>query len=202
MKTRMMFALAALVVAAFVAGCSEVPTQQVQDAEAALQAVEGAGAAQYAPEELTAVNEAMGKLKAELAVQADKPSLLRRYGTATELALAVRQTSDAALTEVEAAKQRAHDAAQARIEAAAGLLEVVRPMLANAPRGKGSEADLKLLEADLMGVEMTLGTAREALAAGDLVAADARAAAAETSLGDIKAAIETAQALQAQKAGR
>ncbi|MBE0567923.1 MAG: hypothetical protein IH621_18360 [Krumholzibacteria bacterium] len=202
MKTRMMFALAALVAAAFVAGCSEMPTQQVQDAEAALQAVEGAGAAQYAPEELTAVNEAMGKLKAELAVQADKPSLLRRYGTATELALAVRQTADAALTEVEAAKQRAHDAAQARIEAAAGLLEVVRPMLANAPRGKGSEADLKLLEADLMGVETTLVAAREALAAGDLVAADARATAAETSLGDIKAAIEAAQALQAQKAGR
>lgn len=202
MKNRIMITLATLVLAAALAGCSEAPTQQVQDAEAALTAVEGAGAAQYAPEALTAANEAVAKLRAELAAQDDKPALLRRYGTATELAVAARQAGESALAEVEAAKQRARDAAQARINTAADLLDAVRPMLAAAPRGKGSEADLKVLEADLAGVETVLGSAREALAAGEFILAGARAAAADSSLGEIKAAIETAQALQAARSGR
>lgn len=187
----------ALVLAGTLAGCSEAPTQAVQEAEAALRAVEDAGAAQYAPVSLTAANEAMAQLKAELTVQGDKMSLLRRYGTAQELAAAARLSAETALAETEAAKQRAHDAAQADIEAAGLLLETVRPLLAAAPRGKGSEADLRVMEADLLGVEGTLTEARADLASGDFIAAQAKASAAQQSLGEIKAAIEAAQALKA-----
>lgn len=200
MKTsRIMMIVAVFALAALMAGCSKAPTQTVQEAELAVRAVEDAGAAQYAPTSLAAANEAMAKLNAELAVQGDKMSMLRRYGTAQELAVAAKVAADNALAETQAAKQAAHDAAVARIEAATAQLEVVRPMLATAPRGKGSEADLRLLEADLVGVESTLAEARAAVAAGDFISADAKAAAAAQSLDEVKTAVETAQALQAQR---
>ena len=200
MKTsRIVTIVAVLALAALAAGCSKAPTQTVQEAELAVRAVEDAGAAQYAPTSLAAANEAMAKLNAELAVQADKMSMMRRYGTAQELAVAAKLAADTALAETQAAKQAAHDAAVARIEAATAQLAVVRPMLATAPRGKGSEADLRLMEADLVGVESTLAEATAAVAAGDFISADAKATAATQSLDEVKTAIETAQALQAQR---
>ncbi len=199
MKTsRIMMIVAVFALAALMAGCSKAPTLTVQEAELAVRAVEDAGAAQYAPASLAAANEAMAKLNAELAVQADKMSMLRRYGTAQELAVAAKVAADNALAETQAAKQAAHDAAVARIEAATAQLEVVRPMLATAPRGKGSEADLRLLEADLVAVEGILAEARAAVAAGDFISADAKATAAAQSLDEVTAAVETAKALKAQ----
>ncbi len=193
---------AALILAAMLTGCSKAPVEAVQSAENALKAVEAAGAAQYAPAELTAANEAMARLQAELAAQDGKMSLMRRYGTAAELAVAAQSAADNALAETNAAKGRARAAAVDHIAAATELLATVKPMLAAAPRGKGSEADLKILEADLAAVDGTLAEAQALVDSGDFIGADAKATAATQSINDVKGAMEAAAALKAQAAKR
>lgn len=88
-------ALAALLVV----GCAKPPDDLVQKAKAALQAAEAAGAPAHAPAAWDRAKQAMARLEAELAKQADKTKFLRRYGPARKLAEQVTSAANQALAE-------------------------------------------------------------------------------------------------------
>jgi hypothetical protein len=77
------FAIAA---SALLMSCMRVPEAQIQEAEAALEAAEAAGAQTYAPDAWNRAEQAMERLNAEVSVQEEKFRLFRNFKTATALA--------------------------------------------------------------------------------------------------------------------
>ena len=184
----------------FVTGCSKAPQAEIDAAKAALEQAAVAEADVYATEEYGAAEEAMKQLEAELTVQEEKSSLFRRYGKAKELAAEVTTASATAADAAVAGKAQVQAEATDAIAATRELLAEVQAMLAKAPRGKGTQADLAAMKADLEGVATALDEADAALAAGGFMQAQTGADAAREVLEQVQADITAA--IEARKAAR
>lgn len=194
---------ATVVLAVFaLAGCSKAPTQKVEDADKALLAAEAEGAADYAPEALAEARDAKTQLDAELDAQAGKFRLFRSYGKADQLADQVKTAADRAVNETNTAKEMVKNEAEMLIADAKNELTDVRALLASAPRGKGSAADIRMLEGDLAAVEQTLAEADEDYAAGRYMAAKTKAQAAIEGTQDVKDTIDAAIAAKKASGGQ
>lgn len=183
-------ALAAVVT---LAGCAKPPADAITAAEAAQQAAVAAGAEEYAPEALNAVAEAKAALDAELAAQAEKSSFTRSYDRAAELVAAYQAAADQATSAAATAKQQAEQEATAFITEGRASLDEVTTLLASAPRGKGSAADLAAMQADLEGAGLALTEAETALTAGSFLEARTKAASARDVIQRVRDAVTQAQ---------
>jgi hypothetical protein len=161
----------------FAAACAKSPQAEVDAAQAALDSAKAAEAAEYAPESLTAAEDAMAKLDAQAAVEAAR----------------------VAATDAVAAKERARVAASEVLTHANALLSEVSQMLAVAPAGKGTAMDIAALRGDLQSASQILQEAQQAFDAGRYNEATAKATGAVAATEEVRAAIE--QARQA-RAGR
>ena len=188
------------VMALFVTGCSKAPQAEIDAAKAALEQAAVAEADVYATDQYAAAEDAMKALEAELTVQEEKSSLFRRYGKAKELAAEVQTASAAAADAAVAGKQQVQAEATDAIAATRELLAEVQDMLAKAPTGKGTQADLAAMKADLEGVATALDEADAALAAGGFMEAKTGADAAREVLEQVQADITAA--IEARKAAR
>jgi hypothetical protein len=174
MKRKAGFTLALIALALFV-GCAKEPTDKIT---AANQAFDRAGAPQvseYAPDAVAAARDAKSKLDTELQTQRDKMALFRNYDHATELASQLESSSQSAVTAAEAGKQKAKQEASAAIEEARRMLDEARSLLAEAPVGKGTQADVALLKNDLDGVEQSINEANNSIASEHYMEARSKA---------------------------
>lgn len=188
------------VMALFVTGCSKAPQAEIDAAKGALEQASVAEADVYAADQYAAAEDAMKALEAELTVQEEKSSLFRRYGKAKELAAEVTTASAAAADAAVAGKQQVQAEAADALAATRELLAEVQKMLAKAPTGKGTKADLAAMKADLEGVATALDEADAALAAGGFMEAKTGADAAREVLEQVQADITAA--IEARKAAR
>ena len=184
---------------ALLAGCSKEPVLAIQDAEAALSQLQAAGAAEYAPQALSDAQNAMAQLKAEVEAQKGKFVLFRSFKNAEAMALTAKQTAEAGVQTTEANKAAAKAEAENALAAARAALVEAQRLVAEAPVGKGSELDIKMLQSDLMGVEQQLADADGTLAAGRFNGARTKAQAAMNSANTIAADVNNAIALRAAK---
>ncbi len=185
--------LALLTVTIFLfAGCAKEPTEEINAAKTAVTSAVSGDAEKYVPEDTKNVNSAMQAAEDELKVQKDK--LFKDYAKAKELLAKAKADAEALqanlATKMEEAKNNAtaaQDAAKASIEEAKGLLE-------NAPKGKGSMADIEALKADLKGAEDSLAEVQTAIDSKDYSGAAEKANAIKekaTGIADqVKAAME------------
>ena len=190
----------ALVVAGVLAtatACSRPPTETIAAAEQSRQSAVAAGAEEYASEAMTAVGQAKAALDAELAVQQERFVLRRSYGRAGELATAYRTASDQAATAAGAGREQARVDATALIEESRVLLLDVRAMLAAAPVGKGSRADLAAMNADLDQAEGLITEAETLLGSQEFMTAKSRATSARELIDGVKAAVDQARGVRA-----
>ena len=156
-KCRIPIALLAVTVAMLVlAGCSKPPTEAISSANQALDEARSAEASDYAPESLAKAEDAHNQLEAELKAQEDKFAPFRSYDKAKQLAAQAKQEAETAKTDAVEGKEVARDEASAKIAQLRQDLQDLQKMLASAPRGKGTEADLAMLRSDLGGIESTL----------------------------------------------
>jgi hypothetical protein len=194
---------ALIVLAAFaLVGCSKAPTEKIESASTALQTAESEGAADYAPEALAQARDAKAQLDAELDAQAGKFRLFRSYGKADELAEKVKTAADKAVEQTGSAREMVKNEAQMLIADGKRALADTRAMLSNAPRGKGSAADIRMLEGDLAGVEQTLAEADGDYAEGRYMAAKSKAQAAIEGAKEVKDTIDAAVAAKRASGGR
>jgi hypothetical protein len=184
---------------ALMAGCSKVPTLAIQDAEASLGKLQAAGAAEYAPQALSDAQNAMAQMKAEVEAQNGKFALFRSYKNAEAMALTAKQTAEAGIVTTEANKAAAKAEAETALAAARAALVEAQRLVAEAPVGKGSELDIKMLQSDLMGVEQSLADADGTLAAGRYKEALSKAQASMNAANTIAADVNNAIALRAAK---
>jgi len=196
---KMLFAVPAVLVLAFMVGCAKPPQPAVDAANQAVEAAKAAEASDYAADSLRAAEDAVASLNTELKAQEEKFALFRSYKKAEELAAAAKTAGEQAKTDADTNKEQAKQAATTAIEGLKTALADAKAMLEKAPRGKGTQADLEMMKADLAGVESAIAEAENSLNAGKYKDAQAKADAAMTTVTNTKTAVETAIAAKMGK---
>ena len=182
------------------AACAKPPTEAVDAAKAALSAAKAAEAAEYAPASLSKAEEAVTVLETELKTQADKFALMRSYTRALELAGAAKTAAEKAAADAATGKEAAKNEATTLIAGVKTAVEEVKTLITTAPKGKGTQADIEAMKADLAGVESGVADLDSTFDGGRYKEAKAKAEAAQQTLDRIKADIQAA--IDAKKAAR
>lgn len=187
-----------LVLAAMLAvtACSP-PTETISAGELAQQSAIAAGAEEYAAEAMASVAQAKASLDAELAAQQGRFVLRRSYRRAEELATTYRTASEQAASAAGAGREQARSDATALIAESRILLGEVRGMLAAAPVGKGSRADLAAMNADLDQAATLITEAETLLGVEEFMEAKSRATSAREAIDGVKSAVEQARGMRA-----
>ncbi|MDT7041735.1 hypothetical protein [Candidatus Nitronereus thalassa] len=175
-------------------GCAEKPMTTLDAADMALKEARQAGAPDYAPESFREAETAYQMAQEELAIQDSKFAIMRNYESVEGMLQAVNQEALRAKTEAVANKERVKSEAQSAMTNAKSRVQEARVILAKAPMGKGSQADLQALNGDLQTAESMLVEVDGALVAEDFLGAKAKAQAIESLA--IRVHDEVAHALQ------
>ncbi len=158
--------LAVLSVLVIFPGCSEKPLTSLNATEQAIQEARKAGAQDYASEALKLAEDQFQKAQEEIATQEISFALMRNYKTAEELLVKARTDAEKAVIDANTAKMKAKSEAEAAITVARTILTEARALLAQAPTGKGTHADLQALKGDLeaadsINAELDLAVSKE-----------------------------------------
>ena len=188
-------------VAALAAGCAKPPTPDVDAAKAAIAAAEAAEAATYAADAYKTAQDAQAELETELKAQEEKFALFRSFSRATELAASATTAAEQAEQTAAAEKERIRTETTQLIADAKVALEEAKQLLAKAPRGKGAQADIAAMTADLATAETSLSEADTALATDHLTDARNKAEAAFETARQVKGAVEQAEVMRARPRG-
>jgi hypothetical protein len=181
------------------AGCAKEPVEAIDAARAAIQKAKTAQADVYAQASLSQAESSMKALEAELEAQQKKFALFRKYDVALQTATETAAAAEKAVTDAEATKARMKSEATAMLAETRTLITQLNEMIAAAPQGKDSAADLKMIQADVQGIETTLGQVDAALAEGRFQDALNRAQAANRQVKEIQAEIQAAMQATGKK---
>jgi hypothetical protein len=198
MRTKVLAVIVGSVVAAAaVAGCSNPPAAAIESANAAMTAADSVEAGTYAAEAYKAAQDAQAELQAELAAQESKFGLFRSYDRATELATVAAAAAQQAETIATTERDRVRTETTQLVADARLALNEAMQMIETAPAGKGSQADLAAMKADLTAVESSLGEADSAIAASQFGEARSKAQAAMEAAGKVKSSVQQAVTMRA-----
>ena len=192
MRFNVKFLVIILGLALTVAGCGAPPKADMDAAKAALDSATAAGAGEYAGASLTAAQDAQTALDAELKAQGG--NWFKSYTKAKELAAAVKTAGEKAAADAATGKDTARNEATAAIGEAKTLLTEAQALLAKAPKGKGSAADIEAMKTDLATAATAITEAEGALSGGKFLGAKAKAEAARNTASTVKTAVEAAMA--------
>jgi len=190
-----------VLVAFFFTACAKQPTQEMDNAKAAVESVKTAGAEIYAKDEFKKLNDDLTAALDEVTAQSKK--LFKKYGKAKELLARVKSDADALLPVVAQKKEEAKKAALAAQSEATAAVAEAKELLKKAPRGKGTKADIEAFTADLKALDDSLPEVQKAIDTENyLGAADKAKAIKEKATGisdQIKKAIEKVKPKPAAK---
>lgn len=167
------FMIAGLAMMVFAAGCGKQPVEDITAAKSAVEALVAEGADKYATEELKLANDDLSAAMAEVKAQDEKT--FKNYDKAKELLAKAKITADTAKAGVPAKKEQAKIAATSAQEAAKTAVEEANSLLAKAPKGKGTQADIEAMKADVAGLEQSLAEVQSLIDGGDYNAAAEKA---------------------------
>lgn len=155
--------------------CAEKPIQGTDSALQALQAAKQAGAEKYAPESLRVAEDEYQKAQEEIAAQDDTFVMTRNYDAANAILVKVVADAEKAKTEAIASRQLVKTEAEGAVVLAKTSLEEAKNQLAQAPTGKGTQADLQALRGDLQAAETTFAEIDAIMAMEDYIGVKAKA---------------------------
>ncbi len=165
MKNTLKFLALGMVTVFLLAGCGKQPTEDINAAKASVDGVMAEGAQKFAAEDAKKLNDSMQAAQDEVKVQDNK--LFKDYAKAKELLAKAKTDAETLKAGLAAKKEEAKKNAAAAQEAAKASVQEAKALLAKAPKGKGSKADLEAFKADLKGIEDSLGEGKSANDAED-----------------------------------
>ncbi len=165
----------AILCGSLVWGCAEKPAQVTDEAMQAIQAAKEAGAMEYAPEDLRLAEDEYQKAQEEITSQDNTFVLMRNYDGAKAMLTKVMADAEQAKTKAVSNKQQVKMEAEATVVLAKTSLDEAKNLLAHAPKGKGTQADLQALQGDLQAAETTLAEIDPLLAKEDFIGVKAKA---------------------------
>jgi hypothetical protein len=164
--------LAVVVMFIFV-GCAKEPTQEISDAKAALEAVIDEGANTYTPDEIKALNDQFATAVEEANAKTGK--LFASNSAAIEKLVKIKTDAEALKAVIPVKKDEAKNAALAAQTEVQTALEEAKTLLANAPKGKGTQADIAAFTADLQAIEDSVPELQKAIDSEDYFGASEKA---------------------------
>lgn len=151
------------------AGCAKPPTEEMNAAKAAIDAVVADGAMKFAAEDAKKLNDGMKAVQDEIKAQESKT--FKDYDKAKQILAKVKADAGALKAALPAKKEEAKKNATAAQDAAIAAVAEAKALLAKAPKGKGSQADIEALRADLKGIEDSLAEVKTAFDGEDYMVA-------------------------------
>ncbi len=153
----------------------------------------------YAEDSLKDATDTMAKATAEVQTQDDKFALSRDYKVASDLLKQAKEKAAKAVTDAQANKAKAKADAEALIASLTPMLADAKKVLATAPRGKDTKAELEALQSDLKSAEEAATAASQAMSQEKFKDALAQANTAKTKASGV---IEQVNAAKAKLKGR
>ncbi|MGB6864049.1 MAG: hypothetical protein WBE11_00010 [Candidatus Aminicenantaceae bacterium] len=160
MKNMIRLSVMGILVVFLLASCSK-PQQALDEAKAAVEAAKSEGADIYAAEELKALNDSLTAAMDEVETQSKK--FFKSYGGSKDMLAKVKAEADALKASIPERKEKAKNEALAMMEETKAAVEEAKTYLENAPRGKGTKADIDAFTADLKGLEDSLTSVQESI---------------------------------------
>jgi len=190
---RVRYGVLALVLgfAVMTVACGAPPTADIDAAKAAVTAATTAGAGDYAAASLKAAEDAQAALDAEL--KAQEGNWFKSYDKAKQLAADLKTAGEKAAADAAAGKEKAKADATQGIADAKTALKEAEDLLAKAPKGKGSAADIAMMKTDLTTAATTVTEAETALGNGKFLEAIAKADSVKKAAATVKDAVEQAK---------
>lgn len=180
-----------LAIAVVFAACKQ-PTEQINNAKAAIEGAMKAGADKYAVDEYKKLDADLKAAMDEVAAQDKK--FFKKFGPAKEMLAKVVTDADALKAAIPAKIEAAKTLAVSLQGEARTGLDAAKALLDKAPKGKGTAKDLEALKGDLAGAETAFADIQTAIDAQDYIAAQDKAksvsAAAAKVAEQVQAAIE------------
>jgi membrane-associated HD superfamily phosphohydrolase len=172
--------------------CAKPPQADIDAAKAALDAAKAAEADIYAPDALRAAEDSINAIQTEVDAQAAKFALFRSYEKTKELVAAAKAAADKTTADANTMKEQVKNEALAIFGEAKTELTAAQELLAKAPKGKGSKADIEALKGDLDAIQPMLDGAQASFDAGKFMDAKNGAQAAKDKAIYVKDAINNA----------
>ena len=174
-----MRAISLFVAIAVLAGCDDPPTAELQAAKQALDAARDIGAERFAANEYSAAQRAYSEAESTTNTEAERFFLLKDFEQARTQIADAKSKAMQAESSAEAEKKRQRESAQAAIAAARDAVAAAYTSLEDAPAGKGTEADIEELRAELSTAEADIEAAEAAVDSEDFSDAEALAESAD-----------------------
>jgi hypothetical protein len=201
MERKARYLVLAIAVVFLIAGCSKPPTQELEGATASIKDLAAAGAEKYAPEDLKKLNDQVAAAKDEIKSQEGK--YFKSYDKSKEMLAKVKADADAFKPTLAAKKDEAKKNATAAQDAAKAAVDEAKNLLAKAPVGKESRADIEAMKADVKGLEEGLTEVQNLVTSEDYRTAADKAKAisdkAASVSGEVKQAMEKVAAMKKGK---
>jgi putative hemolysin len=190
MKTLTRTMLIMIAAVALLAGCAKPPETELAAAKASIDKAVAAGAETYCTQEIGKVKSDLSAAQKEIATQQEK--FWKNFDNAKAMLIKVDADAKAAEALVAPRKEEAKQAAIAAEGEAKAALEEAKALLAKAPKGKGTRADIEAFKADLKGIEDSLPEIATLIASEQYFPAKEKADALKAKAADISAQITAA----------
>lgn len=192
-----------VVLGTLASGCANPPDEEMARAEQGLQAARDAEASTYAHASLRDVALSLRAAQLEVVTQSERFAIMRKYDEAIKLLKTTLEKAEATRTEAIDAKEAARMEAEARLGNARQAVSNADTVLVDAPRAKGTKADILALTADLDGIRGEVNALEAQIEAEEYFDAHDKAAsivvAAEAITAEIQAAIDMQARLMDQR---
>jgi hypothetical protein len=156
------------------AGCSDPPTEQIQEAEKALKEAQQSGASTYAADEYAKLEGTLATLRKEVADQDGKLGLFRDYGKAQQLSVSAKADSERIKAAASQKKEESKAAALQAQQVAEEAVKATQNLVARAPVGK-DRAAVEAIKNDVEGLKTLLNQVQTSIDKEDYPAAQSQA---------------------------
>lgn len=190
MKTLIKAIAFTAVAAVLLTGCAKPPTQERADAQASIDNCVKLEADKYGQQELAGLKSGIAAADAEIKVQEDK--FFKNFDKAKEMIAKVKADATALAQVLPQRKEAAKKAAMDAQTEATAALTAAKELLAKAPKGKGTRADIEAYTADLNSVEAEMASVQSMIAAEDFLGAKGKADALKDKAAGVGAQIQSA----------
>lgn len=153
------------------AGCAEVPQQDIDAAKAAIETAKAAEAETYAASDFQAAQDSLAAAMAEIETQNSEFAIFRSYDKAQTLLKATINTANMAHDNAVSNKAQVQAEVQDLMAQAKTALMGAKDLLAQAPKGKDTRAALEAIQNELTTVEASIAEATSLLGNNNPLAA-------------------------------
>jgi hypothetical protein len=187
MKALLTFLLMATLIL-MIAGCADPPQQLIDEAKAALDAAKQAQADRYVPDLYNAAKKMLDDALA--AVEEEKGAMFSNYDDIISQLNAAMEAANKAKNAVAAKKEEVKGAVESVLQQIPTEVEKAKKLWRKAPRGKGTRDALQMIQNDIEAAEASVADVNAALESGDYLAAQQKAKALAQKLQSIQSELQ------------